>query len=107
MSREERRNYERQMKKMERGPSLPPAAKARGERNAARRAARSGPARASGWTARAVLVAVIIAAAAGYVAFSFTFPTMPLAVYVGLIVGVLVLAAQVGLRVLRGRMARP
>ena len=29
MSREERRNYERMMRNMERGPQLPPAAKAR------------------------------------------------------------------------------
>jgi len=106
MSREERRNYERMMRNMERGPSLPPGAKARAERNAARRAARKGPEgpRSTGvFTRRFVLVSVVIAAAAGYLAFSFLWPNMPLAAYVGAAAAALVLAVQVGFRLLRQR----
>ena len=111
MSREERRAYERQMKSMERGPALPPAARARAERNAAKRAARrassgDAPGAMSGgrrfWF-RTVLIAVVI----GFLAFSLQWSEgMPRALYVGLIVGAVVLLLIVGFRFLKGRVAR-
>ena len=48
---------------------------------------------------------MLIAVAAGYLAFSLQFPNMPLALYVGLIVTAVVLAIQVGIRLLRRRAA--
>jgi hypothetical protein len=106
MSREERRNYERMMRNMERGPSLPPAAKARAERNAARRAARQPtPSRPGSFTLRFWMVSVFVALAAGYLAFSLQFRNMPFALYLGIAVAAVVLALQVGVRVLRGRVA--
>jgi hypothetical protein len=97
------------MRNMERGPALPPGAKARAERNAARRAARkgpgSGPARTSGiFTRRFVLVSIVLAAAVGYLAFSFLWPNMPQALYAGAAAAALVLAIQVGFRLLRQRL---
>lgn len=106
MSREERRNYERMMRNAERGPSLPPAAKARAERNAARRAARQQPKPAGAFTRRFVLVATLITLAVGYAAFSVQWPNMPFAAYVGVAAGLVALAVQVGLRLLLGRVAR-
>lgn len=107
MSREERRNYERMMRNMERGPSLPPAARARAERNAARRAARQTKASTPGsFTARFMVMTTVIALAAGYVAFSLQFHNMPFALYLGIAVALVVFALQVGLRILRGRVAR-
>lgn len=107
MSREERRNYERMMRNMERGPALPPAAKARAERNAARRASRqTTPATPGSFTLRFWVVSILVALAAGYLAFSLQFHNMPLALYLGFIVAVVALALQVGFRVLRGRVAR-
>ena len=105
MSREERRNYERMMRNMERGPQLPPAARARAERNAQRRAARASEPPTFAFTRRFVIVSTLIAVAAGFLAFSVQWPNMPFALYVGLGVAALVLAAQVGLRRLRRRMA--
>jgi hypothetical protein len=105
MSREERRNYERMMRNMERGPQLPPAARARAERNAQRRAAKASEPPTFAFTRRFVILSTLIAAAAGLVAFSIQWPNMPFALYVGLGVAVLVLAAQFGVRRLRGRMA--
>ena len=105
MSREERRNYERMMRNMERGPQLPPAARARAERNAQRRAAKASEPPTFAFTRRFVIVSTLIAVAAGFVAFSIQWPNMPFALYVGLAVAVLVLAAQFGLRRLRARMA--
>ncbi|MGQ0608782.1 MAG: hypothetical protein ACT4OQ_10025 [Chloroflexota bacterium] len=105
MSREERRNYERMMKNMERGPALPPAAKARAERNAQRRAARASAPPTFGFTPRFIIVTMLIAAAAGFVAFSLLWPQMPFALYIGLVVTVLVLAIQVGIRLVRRRAA--
>ena len=105
MSREERRNYERMMKNMERGPALPPAAKARAERNAQRRAARASAPPTFELTRRFVIVTMLIAVAAGFVAFSFLWPSMPFALYVGLGVTAIMLAIQVGLRLLRRRNA--
>ena len=105
MSREERRNYERMMKNMERGPALPPAAKARAERNAQRRAARASVPPTFELTPRFVIVTMLIAVAAGFVAFSFLWPSMPIALYAGLGVTAIMLAIQVGLRLLRRRNA--
>jgi len=94
------------MRNMERGPSLPPAAKARDERNAARRAARQAPKPAGTFTRRFVLVATLIAFAVGYAAFSVQWPNMPFAAYVAVAAGLVALAVQVGLRLLQGRVAR-
>ena len=105
MSREERRNYERMMRNMERGPQLPPAARARAERNAQRRAAKAAEPPTFAFTRRFVILSTLIAVAAGFVAFSIQWPNMPFALYVGLAVAILVLAAQFGVRRLRGRMA--
>lgn len=109
MSREERRAYQRQMKGIERGPAVPPAARARAERNAARRAARrpadaarSGPAPLdTRFWVRSGLIAVAI----GFAAFSVQWGEgMPRALYVGLIVGGVALAILVGFRFLQRRL---
>jgi Flp pilus assembly protein TadB len=105
MSREERRNYERMMRNMERGPQLPPAARARAERNAQRRAAKASGPPTFAFTRRFVIVASLIAVAAGFLAFSILWPNMPFALYVGLAVTAMALVAQFGLRRLRRRMA--
>jgi hypothetical protein len=106
MSREERRQYERMMRNMERGQTLPPAARARVERNAARRAARgASQPRTHGFTARFLVVALVIAAAVGYVAFSLQWP-QPQAPYVGLAAGAIALAVQIGIRLLQRRASR-
>jgi uncharacterized membrane protein len=108
MSREERRAYQRMMKSQERGPALPPAAKARAERNAARRAARK-DASASGtlFSTTFWVRSGLIAAALGFVAFSLQWPNMPFALYVGLGVAVLTLALVVGFRLLQRRATGP
>jgi Flp pilus assembly protein TadB len=107
MSREERRNYERMMRNVERGPSLPPAARARAERNAARRAQRQGPqiVAPGGFTRRFVILAVLVALVLGYIAFSVTWPNMPFAAYVGVAVGILTLVIALGFRLLQRRVA--
>ena len=105
MSREERRNYERMMRNMERGAQLPPAAKARAERNAQRRAARASVPPTFAFTPRFIVVSTLIAVAAGFVAFSFQWPNMPFALYLGLAVTAVALAVQVGMRLLRRRIA--
>jgi hypothetical protein len=107
MSREERRNYERMMRNVERGPSLPPAARTRAERNAARRAQRQEPRPASpaGFTRRFLVIAILTALAVGYTAFSLTWPNMPFAAYVGVAVGALTFAAAFGVRLLQRRVA--
>ena len=107
MSREERRNYERMMRNMERGPQLPPAARARAERNAQRRAARASVPPSFAFTRRFIIISTVIAAAAGFLAFSFQWPNMPFALYLGLAVTAVVLAVQVGMRLLRRRAAAP
>src|SRR5918999_4480688 len=103
MSREERRNYERMMRNMERGPALPPAARARAERNAQRRAARAKAPPTYELTPRFIVVSMLIAAAIGFAAFSIVWPNMPLALYVGLIATAIALALQVAFRLLRRR----
>ena len=91
------------MRSMERGPALPPAAKARAERNAARRAARATSARPGELTTRFWIMTTIAALAAGYTAFSVQFHNLPFAIYLGVIVSVFVVAAAVGLRLLQRR----
>jgi hypothetical protein len=103
MSREERRNYERMMRNMERGPALPPSARARAERNAQRRAARAAAPPTFAFTPRFLIVSLLMALALGYLAFSLAYPNMPLALYVGLGVAALVMAVQIGVRMMRRR----
>jgi len=110
MSREERRQYQRQMKSMERGPALPPAAKARAERNAARRQQRRGtggaPSAPGALTRRFWLRTVLIAVAVGFVAFSLQWSEgMPRALYVGLIVATVSFLIVLGFRFLQRRVA--
>lgn len=107
MSREERRQYERMMKNMERGQTLPPAARARVERNAARRAARRTSAGPPGrFDARFWLRAVLLAVAIGFVALSVQWSEgMPRALYAGLGVGAIALLLIVGFRLLQRRAA--
>lgn len=104
MSREERRNYQRMMKNMERGPALPAAARARAERNAERRARRGQPERAGAFSRRFWIRSVLIAAALGFIVFSLQWEGgMPFALYAGLAVGLVVLALIVGFRLLQRR----
>lgn len=110
MSREERRAYQRQMKGIDRGPSLPPAARARAERNAARRDARrqreaSGPRRT--FSGRFLVRTVLAAIAIGFIAFSLQWGEgMPWALYVGLAVTAIVLVLVLGVRLLMARAQR-
>jgi Flp pilus assembly protein TadB len=107
MSREERRNYQRMMKNMERGPALPPAARARAERNAQRRARRAQPEAAGALSRRFWIRSLLIAMALGFVAFSLQWGNgMPFALYVGLAVGAVVLLLIVGFRLLQRRVPR-
>lgn len=93
------------MKNMERGAALPPAARARAERNAARRAARGGTAASPGaFTTRFIVVTLLVAAALGYLAFSLQWP-QPQALLIGLAVGVGALIVLVGLRLFQRRAA--
>ena len=103
MSREERRNYERMMRNMERGPGLPPAAKARAARIAARRAARGAATRSHELTPRFLVVACLIAVAVGFIGFSVQWPNMPFALYVGLALAAVAFAVQVVIRLMRRR----
>lgn len=108
MSREERRQYERMMRNMERGQALPPAARARVERNAARRAARRSEAEERGlFAVRFWVRTVLVALAVGFLALSLQWGEgLPRALYAGLIAGAFALAAQIGLRLLQRRAAR-
>ena len=104
MSREERRNYQRMMKNMERGPALPPAARARAERNAQRRARREQPEAAGALSRRFWIRSVLIATALGFIAFSLQWGNgMPFALYVGLAVGAVTLLLLLGFRLLQRR----
>ena len=108
MSREERRQYERMMRNMERGQSLPPAARVRAERKAARRAARSGSRpQTHAFTRRFLVVSVLIAGVAGLIGLSLAWSEgPPFALYVGLAVAAATLALLVGLRLLQRRASR-
>jgi hypothetical protein len=105
MSREERRAYQRQMKSFEKGPALPPAARARAERKAARRGAQSATAEPTGpLSRRFVLRTALVAAVAGLIGFSVQWSEgMPRALYVGLAVAGIVLLVALGLRYLMAR----
>jgi hypothetical protein len=109
MSREERRAYQRQMKGMERGPAIPPAARARAERKAARRARRGGGTASPGEFNRRFWVrSLLIAAAIGFVAFSLQWGNgMPMALYVGLAAASVAFLLVVGFRLLQRRAAAP
>ena len=110
MSREERRNYERMMRNVDRGPSLPPAARARAERNAARRAARRprrDPSAPGALTTRTWVISTVVALSAGYLAFSLLWPNMPFAAYVGVAVAVVAFALAIGVRLVQRRMPPP
>jgi len=97
------------MKSMERGPALPPAAMARAERTAARRtraratAAITAP--PGSFTTRFWVRSLVIAAAMAFLVFSFQWPAMPRALYIGLIAFGVVLLLLVGLRLLQRRAA--
>lgn len=108
MSREERRAYQRQMKNVDRTPGLPAAAKARAERNAARRAQRRPGGGASGpapFSTRFWIRSGLIAVVLGFIGFSMQWSEgMPRALYVGLAVGALALLLLVGIRFLQRRM---
>jgi hypothetical protein len=108
MSREERRAYQRQMKAYEKGPALPPAARARAERNAARREAkRSTGAPSRPLSGRFLLRAALFAIAMGFVAFSIQWGEgMPRALYVGLAVAAIALVLILGVRYLMTRVSR-
>jgi hypothetical protein len=107
MSREERRAYQRQMKAYEKGPALPPAARARAERNAAKRATRRSTAGPSQPFSRSFLLrAGLIAVAAGFLGFSVQWGEgMPRALYVGLAVAVIALVVTLALRFLLSRIS--
>jgi hypothetical protein len=108
MSREERRNYQRMMKNMERGPALPPAARARAERNAQRRARRAQPEAPGAFSRRFWIRSLLIAAALGFIAFSLQWGNgMPFALYVGLGVTAVVILLLVAFRLLGRRRAAP
>ena len=106
MSREERRQYQRMMKNVDRAPALPPAARARAERSASRRAARA-QARSHGFTTGYWVRTLLIAVALGFVGFSVQWPNMPFALYVGLVVAGIALAILVGIRLLQRRANPP
>jgi hypothetical protein len=105
MSREERRQYQRMMRNMERGPSLPPAAQARIERQRAKRA-RQPAARSTGLTRSFWVRAIAIAVVFGFLGLSVQWSEgMPRALYVGIAAAVLTLAVVVGFRLWQRRAA--
>ena len=106
MSREERRNYQRMMKNVDRQPALPPAARARAERNAARRSSRGKSTAAPGaFTTGYWIRTAIIALALGFIVFSVQWPHMPFAAYAGTAAFLGALAVLIGLRILQRRVA--
>ena len=108
MSREERRQYQRMMRNMERGPALPPGARARLERKAARRGRGRGGERDLSFGLRFWVRSVLVAAAAGFIGLSLQWSEgLPFALYVGLAVLAVALLLQVGIRLLQRRAARP
>lgn len=97
------------MKGMDRGPALPPGAKERAERNAARRAQRrarsGGSARPGGFDLRFWVRSMLIATVIGFLGFSVQWSEgMPRAMYVGLAVGGIALVLQIGIRFLQRRL---
>ena len=103
MSREERRQYQRMMRNAERGPALPPAARARQERVRSRRSQQRAE-RSYEFTTRFWVGAIAVAAVVGLLGLSVQWGEgMPWAGYVGLGVGLVALAVQVGIRLLQRR----
>ena len=108
MSREERRAYQRQMKNMERGATLPrrlaPASSATRSGGRAVAAAERRPDRGR-LTTRFLVRAIGIAVVLGFVAFSLQWGSgMPAALYVGLAVtAIVVLLLIFGFRLLQRR----
>jgi hypothetical protein len=105
MSREERRNYQRMMKNVDRAPALPPAARARAERNAARRSARATSSPPGAFTTGYWIRTVLIALAVGFAVFSFQWPQMPFAAYAGTAALIGALAILIGIRLLQRRLS--
>ena len=105
MSREERRNYQRMMKNVDRAPALPPAARARAERNAARRSARAKSTPPGAFTTGYWIRTAIIALAIGFIVFSLQWPQMPFAAYAGAAALIGALAILIGIRFLQRRIA--
>jgi hypothetical protein len=105
MSREERRNYQRMMKNVDRAPALPPAARARAERNAARRSARARSTPAGAFTTGYWIRTALIALAVGFAVFSLQWPQMPFAAYAGTAALIGALAILIGIRFLQRRIA--
>jgi hypothetical protein len=105
MSREERRNYQRMMKNADRSPALPPAARARAERNAARRAARTRATSPGAFTTGYWIRSGLIALAIGFIVFSLQWPDMPFAAYAGAAALLGALAILIGFRLLQRRMS--
>jgi hypothetical protein len=102
MSREERRNYQRMMKNVDRGPALPAAARSRAQRNAARRASRAQ--QPPGALTRAFWIrSVLISLAVGFGGFSLQWPNMPFAAYLGILLAVVAFAVLLGIRALQRR----
>jgi hypothetical protein len=103
MSREERRQYQRMMRTMDRGPSLPPAAQARIERQRARRAQQTAAGSAEltrGFWLRAAAIAAVV----GFLGLSVQWSEgMPRAAYVGIAAAILALAVVVGFRLFQRR----
>jgi hypothetical protein len=94
MSREERRNYQRMMRDVDRAPSLP--------RRAARGAGAGAEAGAAshGFTPRWWIASILIAALVGYFGFSFQWESgMPFAAYFGLATAVVALGVLAAVRV--------
>jgi hypothetical protein len=104
MSREERRQYQRMMRNMERGPSLPPAAQARIERQRAKRAQLKPTARSADLTRGFWLRAVAIAAVVGFLGMSVQWSEgLPRALYVGIAAAFLAFVVVVGFRLFQRR----
>jgi hypothetical protein len=106
MSREERRAYQRMTKKQDPYALLGgAAARARQERQRAKRPPPSAPTTVGGFGVRFLLVALGGGAAAGLLAFSLAWPTMPLAAYVGAGVAAAWIVASFGVRLVARRPA--
>lgn len=104
MSREERRQYQRMMKNMERTPALPPGARARAERNAQRRARRREAESPGALSRRFWLRAALAALVIGFIAFSTQWSGgMPGALYAGLAAAAVTLAVIGGFWLLTRR----
>jgi hypothetical protein len=105
MSREERRQYQRMMRNVDRAPALPPAAQARVERQRAKRAQQPAT-RATDPSFAFWLRAVGIAIVAGLLGLSVQWSEgMPRALYVGIAATVLALGVVLGFRLLQRRAA--